>query len=66
MEETADVTPGFLFTKTKREADSTAALFSLVSIIPLLIFSSFSVRQVVERETSVQRITSEAESGQLT
>lgn len=53
MEETAEVTPGFLFKKTKREAESTAVLFSLVPIIPRLIFSSSSVWQVVERETSV-------------
>lgn len=52
MKETAEVTPGFLFKKTKREAESTAALLSLVPISPLLIFSSSSVRQVVERETS--------------
>lgn len=43
MEETAEVTPGFLFKTTERETESAAALFSLVPIIPCFIFSSSPV-----------------------
>lgn len=42
MEETAEVTPGFLFKKTERETECSCPV-SLVPIIPCFIFSSSPV-----------------------